>query len=247
MAVSRPRGRGLLATWDDPVAYDRFMGSFSAVLAPQFANFSGVAEGQRVLDVGCGPGALTAELARRLGPEAVTAVDPSEPFMAAVRQNYPGVLAVVSTAERLPFPDDAFDGALAQLAVRHTQVPEACFAEMLRVTRPGGIVAVCDWKEEGDNASPHGPFWNAARELGWDAMRQSLDLYEEAVFAASVAYSGFDEWWAVVAEGVGTSAGYAKALDPGSRERLQELCRARLPDGPFMVEAYARAGRGVVP
>jgi trans-aconitate methyltransferase len=70
--------------------YDRFMGRYSFPLAPGFAEFAGVEAGQRVIDVGCGPGALVAELIRRLRPEAVWAVDPSERFLAAVRIAIPG-------------------------------------------------------------------------------------------------------------------------------------------------------------
>ena len=62
-------------------AYDRFMGRYSKLLAPVFADFAGVARGQRVLDVGCGPGALTTELATRLEPDDICAVDPSQPFV----------------------------------------------------------------------------------------------------------------------------------------------------------------------
>ena len=62
-------------------AYDRFMGRYSIPLAPFFANFAGATSGRRVLDVGCGPGALTAELVGRVGPAAVVAVDPSAAFV----------------------------------------------------------------------------------------------------------------------------------------------------------------------
>src|SRR5215207_5415197 len=94
-------------------SYDRFMGRYSRLLAPQLADLAGVRHGQRALDVGCGPGALTAELVRRLGPRAVAAVDPSEPFVAAARARYPGVSVQRAAAEQLPFPDRTFDGALA--------------------------------------------------------------------------------------------------------------------------------------
>src|SRR5438132_6574688 len=72
-------------------AYDRFMGRYSKRLAAQMADLAGVAAGQRVVDVGCGPGALTAELVRRVGADAVAAVDPSDPFAAAVAERFPGV------------------------------------------------------------------------------------------------------------------------------------------------------------
>src|SRR5919201_4405028 len=90
-------------------AYDRFMGRYSVPLAPLFADLAEVVAGQHVLDVGCGPGALTSELVRRLGPAAVSAVDPSESFVAAVQERYPGVDVSRCSAEQLPFGDQAFD------------------------------------------------------------------------------------------------------------------------------------------
>ncbi|HEX4929392.1 MAG TPA: class I SAM-dependent methyltransferase, partial [Gaiellaceae bacterium] len=95
-------------------AYDRFMGRYSMPLAPLLADLAGVDAGQRVVDVGCGPGALTAELVARLGAAAVSAVDPSEPFVAAARERYPEVSVERAAAEQLPFEDQAFDAALAQ-------------------------------------------------------------------------------------------------------------------------------------
>src|SRR3954453_17417216 len=93
------------------------MGRYSQHLSAQLADLAGVAAGQRVLDVGCGPGALTVELARRLGPDSVVAVDPSESFVAAPRPRNPDVDVREASAEQLPFADDTFDAALAQLVV----------------------------------------------------------------------------------------------------------------------------------
>ena len=145
-------------------AYLRFMGRYSEPLAVQFADLAGVQPGQRVLDVGCGPGALTAELVRRTGAEAVSAVEPSASFAAAVRERLPGVDVRRSAAEQLPFPDDTFDAALAQLVVHFMTDPVQGLREMSRVTRPGGMVAACVW----DHAGGRGPltaFWSAVREL----------------------------------------------------------------------------------
>ena len=123
-----------------------------------------VVTGQRVLDVGCGPGALTSELVRRLGPAAVAAVDPSESFVAAAQARQPDVSVRRAVAEQLPFADDEFDAALAQLVVHFMADPVAGLREMARVTRPGGVVAACVW----DHGGGHGPlslFWSAARQL----------------------------------------------------------------------------------
>jgi ubiquinone/menaquinone biosynthesis C-methylase UbiE len=134
-------------------AYDRFMGGYSAPLAPLLAAFADVRAGMHVLDVGCGPGALTAELVRRLGAGAVSAVDPLEPFVAAVRQRHPGVSVQRATAEKLPFGDGTFDAALAQLVVHFMADPVAGLREMARVTRTHGVVAACVW----DHAGGKGP------------------------------------------------------------------------------------------
>jgi ubiquinone/menaquinone biosynthesis C-methylase UbiE len=121
-----------------PEAYTRFMGRYSEPLAALFADLAGVRRGQRALDVGSGPGALTAELVSRLGPDAVCAVDPSEPFAAAVSERCPGVDVRLATAEQLPFDDGAFDVTLAQLVVPFMRSPVAGLREMARVTRNGG-------------------------------------------------------------------------------------------------------------
>ncbi len=126
-------------------AYDRFMGRYSHGLSAQLADLAGVRPGQRVVDVGCGPGALVGELAARLGAESVSAVDPSEPFVLAARQRHPGVDVRRGSAEGLPFADCVFDAALAQLVVHFMQDPIAGIREMARITRPAGVVAACVW------------------------------------------------------------------------------------------------------
>ena len=140
-------------------AYDRFMGRYSVPLAPLFAEFAKVDAGQKVLDVGCGPGALTSELVRRLGPSSVVAVDPSATFVTAARERHPEIVVRQGAAERLPFDDGAFDAALAQLVVHFMTDPIVGLGEMGRVTRQGGSVAACVW----DHAGGSGPL---ARVLG---------------------------------------------------------------------------------
>src|SRR5437763_9773125 len=129
------------------VAYDNFMGRYSARLAPLFADFAGVEPGQRVLDVGAGTGALTAELVRR--DTEVAAIEPASPFVGALRSRFPSTDVRQAGAEELPWPDASFDAALAQLVVTFMSDAPAGVAEMRRVVRPGGTVAVCMWDRDG--------------------------------------------------------------------------------------------------
>ncbi len=118
-------------------AYDRWIGRYSPQLAAALIEFAGIEPGTKALDVGCGPGALSAALVGRLGAANVYAVDPSEPFVEACRERLPGVNAIVASAESLPFPDGEFDVALAQLVVNFMSDPEAGVREMARVDSRG--------------------------------------------------------------------------------------------------------------
>jgi len=239
------------------------MGRYSVPLAPQFADFAAVAAGQRVLDVGCGPGALTAELVRRLGPAAVSAVDPSEPFVAAARERHPGVSVRRAGAEQLPFRDQAFDGALAQLVVHFMAHPVVGLREMARVTRKHGVVAACVW----DHAGGQGPlslFWEAARELDPHVEGESqlagareghlgqlfqaagLHEIEESALSVHVEHPSFEDWWEPFTLGVGLAGGHAAGLDAKRQAQLRELCRELLPAAPFVLTARAWAARGLV-
>ena len=245
-----------------PDAYDRFMGRYSVPLAPKLADFASVAAGQHVLDVGCGPGALTTELVRRLGPAAVSAVDPSEPFVAAARERHPGVSVQRAAAEDLPFGDEAFDAALAQLVVHFMADPVAGLREMARVTRVDGVVAACVW----DHAGGQGPlslFWEAARRLDPGAADESklagareghlAELFraaglwevEESVLSVSVEHQSFEEWWEPFELGVGLAGAYLAGLDEERQAELRELCRELLPAAPFAPPARAWAARGL--
>jgi SAM-dependent methyltransferase len=242
-------------------AYDRFMGRYSSPLAPQFADVAGVAAGQRVLDVGCGPGALTTELVARLGPAAVTAADPSESFVAAVQKRHPGVGVRRAPAEQLPFGDRVFDAALAQLVVHFMADPVVGLREMARVTRTDGVVAACVW----DHAGGQGPlslFWEAARELDHEVEDESqlagareghltqlfqaagLREIEESALSVSVEHPSFEDWWEPFTFGVGPAGSYVAGLNPRRLARLRELCREMLPPPPFLLTARAWAARG---
>jgi SAM-dependent methyltransferase len=244
-------------------AYDRFMGVHSRQLAPQLVDLARLASDDRVLDVGCGPGALTAELVARLGARSVAAIDPSESFVAATRKRYHDVDVRVATAEALPYADRAFEAALAQLVVHFMSDPVAGLREMARVTRSEGVIAACVWDHAGER-TPVSVFWRAARDLGLGAQDESalagareghlVELFktsglrhvEEAVLVARVEYSSFDDWWKPFSYGVGPAGAVYLGLSAEERGRLRQGCEALLPRGPFELASVAWAARGIV-
>ena len=242
--------------------YDAFMGRYSMPLAPLFADFAGVTAGQRVLDVGCGPGALTGELIKRAGIDAVSAVDPSEPFVMAVTQRHAGVDVHLAAAEALPFEAGSFDVTLAQLVVHFMADPVAGIREMGRVTRPHGAVAACVWDHAGDGG-PLAAFWDAVRSLDPSAQNESglpgarqghllelfgaagLDEISSDVIRVDVVHETFDQWWTPFTLGVGPAGAYVARLDSQRQAELRDRCNALLGPAPFVVSARAWTARGL--
>ncbi len=245
-------------------AYGRFMGRFSNPLAAAFVQLSGLEPGASALDVGCGTGALTAELVTLLGAGAVSAVDPSEPFVAATRSRFPDVDVRHTAAEQLPYPDRSFDGALASLVVSFMSDPVAGLAEMGRVVRPDGLVGATVWDHAG-NGGPLSPFWRAVRDIDPDAHDESglagvreghlSQLFEAAglrdvestTLTVHLTLADFSDWWDPFTLGVGPAGDYVARLDDDGRERLKARCAQLFPPtGPFEVSASAWAvlGRG---
>ena len=245
-----------------PEAYDRFMGRYSTPLAPRFADFASIGEAQRVLDVGCGPGALTGELVRRFGADAVAAVDPSPGFVEAAGQRNPGVDVRRAEAESLPFDDGAFDAALAQLVVhfmtdpvggtrrdaardpsrrrrrgvrlgsRGRRRPARALLGRRARARPGGRRRV------GLPGAREGDLERLLQEAG-------LGDVEERLLTVEVEHGSFEEWWEPFTLGVGPAGAYVQGLTEDARDRLRERCRELHPAAPFAVSASAWAARGV--
>ena len=249
----------------DADSYARFMGRFSEPLAPKFADLvdlTQVAEG-RVLDVGCGPGVLTAELVGRLGADRVDAIDPTPGFVAAARERLPGVDVRQGAAEELPYADGAYAAALAQLVVHFMKDPVQGLAEMGRVTQPGGPVAACVW-DHGGGRGPLSPFWDAVTEVDPEEHRERSSagstegdltrLFGEAglvdvvegTLSVTIHLDSFEDWWVPFEEGVGTVGDYL-ARNPGQVDVVRDRCRERLGAGPFDVEAMTWCATGRSP
>jgi SAM-dependent methyltransferase len=240
-------------------AYDRLVGRYSAPLAVALADAAGVTAGRRALDVGCGPGGLTAELVARLGVANVAAVDPSAPFVATCRARNPGVEVCEGRAEALPYADASFDVALAQLVLHFVSDRDAAARELLRVLRPGGVAAACVWDFTGGMRLLRA-FWDAALAVDPQApdeastMRFGRDGEIAELFASAglhdvtrgalgveASYSGFDDLWSGFTGGVGPAGAFCATLDHDARERLRVELARRLgdPAGPFKLTARA--------
>jgi SAM-dependent methyltransferase len=250
-------------------AYEQHIGRYGPQLAAAFCDFVGIKSGVRALDVGCGPGALTNELARRLGPANVSAAEPSEPFAQACRSRVPGVEVVVAGAQVMPFADAAFDATLSQLVVNFIDDAHAGVREMARVTRAGGVVAACVWDYAGEMTLLRA-FWDAAREVApalaaqhdegtvmpWCREGELAELWAHAglreVQSAAVrvraSYTGFDDVWAPFPQGVGPAGAFCAGLDEGDRAGVRDALQRRLGAGdrPFELRARAWAVAGTV-
>lgn len=248
-------------------AYDAFMGRYSRTLATVFADSAGIAPGQHVLDIGCGPGALTTVLVERLGVAAVQACDPSPPFVAACIARHPGVDVRPGRAEALPFDGGAFDAVLAQLVLHFVSEPAVAAGEMRRVLRPGGVAAACVWDFDGGMEMLRA-FWDASVAIVPDAPDEAHTLrfghegeiaelldgagfeqIHETTLRVTSTYAGFDELWAGFLAGIGPAGAFLVAQAEATRQAIRsELFRVLgSPAGPLTLGAVARSASGTAP
>jgi len=245
--------------------YDRFMGRYTPALATALADAAGIRAGMRVLDVGCGPGGLTRELAARLGAGNVAAIDPAAQFAAACRDRNPGADVRTGVAEELPWPAGYFDAALSSLVIGFLRDPGQGVKEMARVTRPGGIVAACMWDIANGGMTMLRIFWTVARQVEPTApgesgmtgttdgdiarhLRQAgLQHVTSGALTSHARYASFDDFWQPFTLAVGPAGHYLRSLNAGQQATIRDACRAQLPDGPFTLPARAWYARGLVP
>jgi SAM-dependent methyltransferase len=262
---TRPRHGDVPMTFAIPgAAYDRFMGRYSEKLAPLFADFVGVEPGMRLLDVGCGPGALTGELVRRVGATRVAAIDPSVPFVEACRARLPQADIRQGPAEHVPWGDAEFDAVLSQLVLSFVTDANQVAREMRRVVRDGGLIGACMWLA-GPTFQMGQLFWesvasvdpalhNRVSNLAYCTRGEIAELWnrtglrdiEETLLEVRVSYQNFDEFWEPIETSTGSMGDYMATADADRRAAIREACRARLgnPRQAFELSACACAARG---
>jgi SAM-dependent methyltransferase len=258
--------------WAAGEAYEPYVGRWSRLVAREFIDWLALPSDARWLDVGCGTGVLTQTILAHAAPASVTGVDPSDRFIAYARQHTtePRASLRTGTAEALAFSDDLFDAVVAGLVLNFIPSPQRALAEMRRVLRPGGTVAVYVWDHAGEmQLIRH--FWDAAIAL--DPAARDLDegcrfpichpdpllaLLTDAgfdrvecrVIDVPTAFTSFDDYWSPFLGGQGPAPTYCSALNDERRAKLREQLRATLPiqrDGTIRLIARAFAVRGVRP
>ena len=269
LAASGRRQAGMFSGGD---AYERSMGRWSRELAPLLVKFAGVADGDTVLDVGSGTGALTAAVAAMALSSRIVGVDPAAPYVAfaQARRSNDRIRFEVGDAQQLRFPNGAFDRTLSLLVLNFIPDRPKAVDEMIRVTRPGGVVASAVW-DYGHGMEMLRVFWDDAvaldpaadtsderhmplsRKGELDALwreHRLRDVFEEAL-TIRTRFSSFDDYWLPFLERQGPAGAHVAALAASEREQLRLRLRNRLlgegPDRPIVLTARAWAVRGIVP
>jgi SAM-dependent methyltransferase len=261
-------------TYSNAAAYERFMGRWSARLAPSFLRFVGAQDGQHVLDVGCGTGSLSRAVVISGASVKVTGIDPVAAYVSFARDAVPEPRALfqIGGADALPFPARVFDAALALLVLQDLNDPGRAVREMARVTKAGGIVATCLWDFQ------HGMpmfslLWQAAEAVAPEAVARQrrhnpgppgtglsdlISLWESCgledirttTLELSMEFSSFDDYWQPFLGGSTPTSAFAAALDAETGGTLVNELRAKLPDvrpdGSFVLPARAWAIKGTV-
>lgn len=260
-------------SYSNPAAYQRFMGRWSARLAPAFVRFAGLRDGQQIMDVGCGTGSLSRALVSLAPHIIVTGLDPAPSYVAYARDAVVDARVQFQTgvAETLPFSDKTFDAALALLVVQDFSDAGRAVSEMARVTRRNGPVAACQWDFEA-GLPMLSLLWQAAEAVAPEAVSQhrratsgscgatlqdlenlwrscGLSQIESAVLELPMYFLSFDDYWQpFLGKSTPTSA-FATEIDARTRGALARVLRERMPgvqlDGSFVLPARASAIKGM--
>lgn len=254
----------------DAIGYERVMGRWSARLAPAFAEFARVPDSGRLLDVGCGTGALTQWIESTAPKIDIVGIDPAQSFIDYARSRFtsPRIRFQLGNVLDLPFSNESFDLCLSLLVLMFVPDPEKAVSEMRRVTRHGGIVGACTWAHDGLELSR--VFWEEAsksdregatraeralhsnRQGQLSALWKSAGLteVEEKTIEIETPFLSFEDYWSPLMTGVGPNGVYLASLSADRRDALRDAIRKRLlpkgSDGLIPLRARALAVRGVV-
>jgi len=256
--------------WASGVAYEKYVGRWSRLVAQEFIRWLATPEGGQWLDVGCGTGALSQTILELKKPEKVTGIDRSEDFVKTAQSKvvHPVVDFRTGDAQSIPVESETYDVAASGLVLNFVPQPNQMIAEMKRAVKKGGMVALYVWDYAGEMQFMR-HFWDAAAEL--DPAAHDLDegarfpichpdalsqLFQDAALSTIEArpidvpthFKDFDDYWTPFLGGQGPAPGYVMSLSDEKRAELRERIRASLPfalDGSLPLMARAWAVKGV--
>ena len=252
--------------------YEHFMGRWSRLLAPLYIAFAGVKDGDRVLDVGTGTGALASALEGTMTSSEIVGIDPSEGFIGYAQKNAKSgrVRFEVGDAQALRYPDASFDDTMALLVMNFVPDHNKAIGEMRRVTRPRGVVSACVWDYNAGMEMLRF-FWDEVialdpamapkdernmklsheGQLGELWKKTGLVNVQEKPLVIEQAFASFDDYWGPFLKGAGPGGAYVVSLPVERRRQLEERMKKRLlgnrEDGAFVLKARAWCVRGEVP
>jgi len=256
--------------WASGDKYEPYIGRWSRLVAGEFLNWLAIPAGSYWLDVGCGTGALSQSILQFAEPASIKGIDRSEGFIAFAKEHTQDsrVQFEVGDATALNADSGTFDASVSGLVLNFVPEPERAIAEMRRVTRAGGVVAVYVW-DYADRMQMIRHFFDAAVALDPDAVEldegrrfsicqpdalsqlfESVGLHNVEVrpIEVSTVFRDFDDYWSPFLGGQGPAPSYAMSLSEERRLALRERIRAGLPfasDGSIPLVARAWAVRGV--
>jgi trans-aconitate methyltransferase len=256
--------------WGGGIAYERYMGRWSRKVAPLFTDWLGAPSGESWIDIGCGTGVLTSAVLNSCDPSRVVAIDSSAAFLQTAQSqlNDPRASFRQADAQAIPEDDNTFDVAVSGLVLNFLPDKAAAAREMVRMVRPGGVVALYVWDYAGHMQIMRTFFDVAialdprAREFD-DGVKAPIcrpgplaELFERSGVAdvevrkidITTAFDGFDDYWTPFLGGTGSAPKYCMSLDERAREQLRQAICNRLPKGPdgeilLAARAWAIKGR----
>jgi ubiquinone/menaquinone biosynthesis C-methylase UbiE len=259
-------------SWSGSKAYDEFMGKWSLLVARKFLGWLGesdIIENKKWLDVGCGTGVLSYEIANTSQPTSVLGIDPSAQYLPKYSDQSSDIIEFkVGSGNKLPVNQSEFDFIVSALALNFMSNKIESIKEMLRVLKPGGIIALYVW-DYAEKMEFLRYFWDGVIKTDSSSIKFdeaqlfpicNIDNLTELFSSCGVnsiitkeiiidtTFSNFDEYWTPFLGGQGPAGNYLQLHDEKKRKKIRDRVKEHLPisdDGTINLIARAFAIKGV--